>query len=327
MDGVDHLLERVLRGVDKEMTRRSYEARLRKAVEYTGAKSVKHLVLNPDAHYRALQVHYPSVSSRKSVLTAVLAVFKFAPDLKERHEAAYQGWTTRHRSLTVLVESDAKQSMPNERQLAKYVSFDDVRAKLKELSRADDAHATLHDSMRLCLLGMLVHLKPKRADFGSLRVYRNKDPGKSDENYIVLHRKETGAPSYLVLNKYKTADKFNRLEEEFPPQLHSIVRTSLRRYPRQYVFHDRDEQSYSNAAYGKYFTRTFKSLFGKEMGVSLWRHVYITERLDPRKQSLLEQEDTARLMGHSKSMQDRYRFKSFKVQGAGGQRTYECRAT
>jgi hypothetical protein len=58
-----------------------------------------------------------------------------------------------------------------------------------------------------------------------------------------------------------------------------------------------------NASYGTFASRTFDELFGKNMGVSLWRHVHTNQRVDYNKESTQELKRNARLMGHSLQQQ------------------------
>ena len=325
MKNEDEILE-ALGKIENESTRKSYVTRIRTALKYTKAKDTKDMVTNVDKYYPILARHYPTMNSLKSLLTTMMAVYRYEPRLKETHEEEYQKLLEYHKDLSEKIDAEEKQSLPTERQMANYVSFNEVRSKLKEMLRGGDIHAKLQESMQTCLLGMMVYLRPKRADYGSLRVYRGEDPNVSDENYVVIHKDSD--PSYIVLNHYKTSEKYKRMEEEFDERLNSIIRASLRRHPRSYVFQDRGGSPYTNASYGKYFTRTCKALFGREMGVSLWRHVYITERIDPKKKSLQEQEEDARLMLHSKTLQDRYRFKVQSSNSSSSdekkRKTYEC---
>jgi integrase len=98
------------------------------------------------------------------------------------------------------------------------------------------------------------------------------------------------------------------LEEPLPRELVDILEKSLKELPRHHVFgfyNDKKEfvPYHRNNAYSKFFMNTCKKLFGKPMGPSLWRHMYVSENLNPSEISFEEHERVAKLMGHSTGMQ------------------------
>ena len=78
-----------------------------------------------------------------------------------------------------------------------------VESKYEELKRRG-YHDTLKHSMQFTLLSVITHIRPKRADLGAVEIYRDEDPRKTDQNYIVLRNPKEGG-SYLVMNMYKTS--------------------------------------------------------------------------------------------------------------------------
>jgi hypothetical protein len=64
----------------------------------------------------------------------------------------------------------------------------------------------------------------------------------------------------------------------------------------------------SNNTYSVFVKHTFEELFGRSTGVSLLRHIYITEKLDFDDMTIQEQEDEAKLMLHTSGLQRRYKW-------------------
>ena len=64
----------------------------------------------------------------------------------------------------------------------------------------------------------------------------------------------------------------------------------------------------SNDTYGSFVQRTFEQLFGRGTGVSLLRHIYISEKLDFDNMTLEEQDEEARLMLHTSGLQKQYKW-------------------
>jgi hypothetical protein len=152
---------------------------------------------------------------------------------------------------------------------------------------------------------VVLHLKPKRADLGSVKIYYDKNPNKTDENYIVLRSRGS---SFLVMNVYKTNKFYHTVEEDLPRELTDDLQTSLRRHPRDYLFVSSEEKPMGNNTYSKWVQKIFLDLFGKSSGVGIIRHAFISEKLNISDMTLAEREDVARKMQHSTSLQDQYRF-------------------
>jgi hypothetical protein len=206
-----------------------------------------------------------------------------------------------------LIETDAKKNKIKEKQKEKYVSTEEVNLKRMEMKKGDP-HGDKIVTQQYVLLTLLCDITPKRSDLGRLRVYRGDDPGIKTENYIVLRDSKSGLESYLVMNVYKTAKTFGRMEEELADETVKVLKESLRRFPRTYVFVGHNGRPYdTNAAYGKFVERTFLELFGKATGTSLWRHIFISEKVkaDASEDKL---EEIANKMLHGVNQQRRYRF-------------------
>lgn len=130
-----------------------------------------------------------------------------------------------------------------------------------------------------------VYFPPRRSEWCSVkfRNYANTD------NYIDIERKK------FVLNQYKTAKFYGRIEIDIPEDL----MTHLNHYfevvrPRgDYLLSTEKGTPVSNAR----LTTILNDIFGKKVGTSMLRHIYKTSRnMDmPTVQKLL---DEARQMGH-----------------------------
>jgi hypothetical protein len=298
----------------------NYIARLKKIMTFPEVKeagaTLKKVLKHPDVFYPVVQNHYPNINTRKNVMTAIMAVFKFDKDYAARHEDAFREWKRLHENMTSLQEVKVKQNEPSERQKANYTSFEDIKLKHIEVKKSGDPHATLKTSQQYLLLTILLDITPKRSDLGRLRIYKDRDPNNSKENYLVLKNKFDTDASYLVLNKYKTAKTYGRVEEDIADATAVILRESLRRHPREYVFVDKHGVPYStNDAYGKFVVRTFMDLFGKQMGTSLIRHAFVKEKVDPKSMSQEELEEIALKMLHSTKLQAQYNFVEKQAKG------------
>jgi len=285
-------------------TRENYAARIRGLIAKLKVKTLLEVLINPEAMYPQIQKLYTSLTTRKNVLTVLLVMFREDKELQEDHKEAYAKWKKLHDDLTKLQVAKVKRSEPEAKQVEKYTSYEEIEAKYEELKKRG-FHDTERHSIQYLLLSMLVHLRPKRADLGAIAIYREKDPRKTDANYVVLRTKGT---SYLVMNMYKTSKYYQTVEEDLPEGLVKDIQTSLNRWPRDYLFRKDDGEPMSNNTYSVFVKTTFEQLFGRATGVSLLRHIYITEKLNFDDMTLEEQDEEAKLMLHTSGLQRQYKW-------------------
>ncbi len=285
-------------------TLNEYKKRIKALKAHLGDAELHTILLDPDLYYPQIKSAYESLTTRKNILTLILALFRADEGLMKDSAEAQKKWKKFHEDLSRLQEAKIKRSEPEAKQVEKYTSYEEITAKYEELKRRG-YHDTERHSIQYLLLSILVHLRPKRADLGAVRIYKEKDPRRTDENYIVLRAK--GA-SYLVMNVFKTSKYYQTVEEELTEGLKRDVQTSLARWPRDFLFRKDDGEPMSNNTYSVFVKKTFEEFFGRATGVSLLRHIYITEKLDFDDMTLEEQEAEAKLMLHTSGLQRKYKW-------------------
>jgi hypothetical protein len=299
-----------LRTFSNEKTRLNYIIRLKGMIQKIGAAGVLEVVKNPDTWYPKIQAAYPSLTTRKNLITAMLVLFREDDELSKQKDLRLR-WKKWHEDLSRHEDARIRRSEPAEKQIAKYTSFEEIEAKYAALKDAGP-HKTRQDSLQYVLLSVIVHLRPKRADLGSVEIFK-KDPNRTDINYIVLRAPKEGS-SFLSMNLYKTSKHYKKIEEELPAGLARDISVSIERWPRDYLFVKDAEkprggkEPMNNTTYAAFVQRTFEHLFGRGTGVSLLRHIYISEKLNFDNMTLEEQEDEARLMLHTSGLQRQYKW-------------------
>lgn len=290
-------------------TRNNYCARLEKLKEVCGGnnKSIVDIILDPEQSYACMKERYANISTRKNAITVVLALFKHSEQLRNLLGAEKVArWKKYHDDMVSFQDASYKKNLPTDKQFSKYTTLNEMKAKYKELKAAPDPHSTLQNSQWLVFLSMCVSFPPKRADYGNMRIYMDRDPRKKDENYVVL-RRDKNAISYMVFNLYKTAGIYETVTEDLPLQTYTDVMDSVRRWPRTHLFVNRfGKPMKENNAFSKYVTRMFEALFGRSTGVTMLRHIYITEKVDFNNMSDEQLEDISRQMMHSTTLQRKY---------------------
>ena len=294
------------RAYPNEKTRDNYLSRLRN-LQKKFTVPLTRMLEDPDTHYTVIQEAYPSITTRKNMLTTILVIFREDEELRTKHAEAGARWKKLHDDLAKHQDAKIRRSEPEDKQIEKYTSYEEIEKKYRELAKGTP-HTSERNSMQFMLLSILVHLRPKRADLGAVRIIRGSDPQQKDQNYIVL-RKPAAGSSYLVMNMYKTSKHYRTVEEEMPAALVRDLETSLKRWPREFLFRKDDgEPMTKNNTYSRFVMTTFEDMFGRSTGVSLLRHIYISEKLELDNMTIEEQDAEAKLMLHTSGLQRQYKW-------------------
>lgn len=263
-----------------------------------------HILTHPRKYYPIVKrVYDDEVLTIKNIVTLILAIIKYA-ELKCQLESPYKKWLSYHQELCDQEAERYNKNLPSDKQRANYVTLQELNEAVAKFA-SESPHATRRSSLQFCLLNMYLHIRPKRADFGDVRVYVSTDPNRKDRNYVVLD----GDKSFFVMNKYnKTQRDGIPIVEHFGNDLATVFRDSLRAHPRKHLFVGNDNQPFKTSnAFSKFVTATFKKHLGKSTGVSLLRHMYINEKVDLNKLSIEEKDAIATAMGHTRLQQEQYK--------------------
>jgi len=284
-------------------TRNNYKTRLTSLlnkVDIEHKHEVLYLLAHPRKYFPLVEERYNhKISTVKNVLTFILSLFKYA-SLKCKFERSYNKWKEFHEEYSNKEQEIYDNNVPSESQQAKYISFKEMREKIQTIK---SPHATLRASLEYCLMNMYLEIIPKRADFGQIRVY-SKDKQKTDRNYLVLGDNE----SYFVLNHYNKTQKDEPIIEPVNDRLASIFKASMKQYPRKYLYVGIDGEAFRSAnSYAKFVVGTYKKYFKKPIGVSMLRHIYISDKVDFNKLSVKEKDHIASSMAHSRKQQEQYK--------------------
>jgi len=236
--------------------------------------------------------------SLKNLLTAILSYYKGPDGLTPCDLQPYHlKYLKYFRELKEQVESFYDKNQPTEKQKEGVLKWEDVLKKREELGEKE------FGSKKHLLLSMYTYIPPLRQDFNEVKIV-SRAPRKSVGNYLVLGENV----SKLVLNEYKSASHYGKFETELPKELVKIIRDSLKKNPRRYLFTDLEGKPYKEAnSFTVFSNRALKEVFGNMcVSVSMLRHSYISS-LDFNNLTEGEKKEIAGSMAHSVSQQGRYR--------------------
>ena len=119
----------------KETTRNNYIHRMNKLLEVCNTTSLRAIIEHPDTYYPSIRDKYPNISTRKNVLTLILAFYKHDPSLQTVFSTAHKRWLKLHDDLDGFQSSKYSKNLPDMKQIAKYTPMEELRAKYNDLAK------------------------------------------------------------------------------------------------------------------------------------------------------------------------------------------------
>jgi hypothetical protein len=252
---------------------------------------------------------------KEGIMTAILSIFIHHKDgsgtLRDTQPELFARWMEVKQTIQAPITKKYQSNQPTERQQDGYIPFDQV------CSLRDGLPVGGQDRL---LLAMYTEIPPVRSDFHSTRVM---SPLEAEDfkmtphlpcNFIVISVSASGSSassdtSYLVLEKYKTVNKYGTKHITLPQTLVLEITASLMANPRNYLFVGNDGQPFDKEnSFTQWANRALKRMFqNTKISLTMLRHIYISRRdLNLETMSGLEQDEIAQVMGHSLDTQRKY---------------------
>lgn len=267
-------------------------------------KPLDHILSHATESINTLFLKIPELQTQKAYISAMMALFKYQPELKRAHQKSHGKWVEYAIKINDQVAERYANGAATQRQEQAYIPWQEVLRKLDELSTTEYA------SKRHLLLAMYVLEEPKRQDYGNVQFIMDSSPLSTPtipptQNCIRLTKDGRGT---LVLANYKTQKKYGTLEFLLKPELMRIILTNLRAHPRKYLFESQKNTPYSDDAFIKFTSRTLHSLFApKPVTVTTLRHSLIKYMYE-KGMTHKEREELSKRMCHGIAMQSAYSF-------------------
>jgi hypothetical protein len=183
--------------------------------------------------------------------------------------------------------------------------------KIKEALKTECAKFSAHKHispaeydclLKYVVLSLYTDIQPRRnQDYMDMYVVKKwSDDLPKDRNYL----DNSKTPTQFVFNKYKTAKKYGEQKVDIPNTEEAPLGSAIQMYFKHHpllnaktkeakflVAHDGSPLSSVNA-----ITRVLNKIFGKKIGSSMLRHIYITGKYGDLKSEMAKDADA---MGHS----------------------------
>ena len=162
-----------------------------------------------------------------------------------------------------------------------------------------------NELLKLVVLSLYTIIPPRRnSDYQNMHIIKNNIVDDKTKNYLVYNDK------IFIFNQYKTQKKFGTQEEDIPENLMTIINYYLKFHPKiNGKINNKTNEPFLVYYDGKPFslvnsiTRILNSIFDKNLGSSLIRHIYLSNKYQD---VVEEQKKDAKAMAHSVSMQQDY---------------------
>jgi len=183
---------------------------------------------------------------------------------------------------------------------------DGLEAEVNALKKVKTLSEPQYEKYLMYLLVSLYTYIPPRRNMDYAKMYVVKKEGDdATKNYLVLSKKQ------FVFNIYKTSGVYGKQVVDIPDTLMAVINTFLKRHPNMKRIGTklnpeakllvRLDNSHIHEING--ITRLLNKAFGKKIGASALRHIYLSDKYGD---SVEEKKKDAAAMAHSLSEQNEY---------------------
>ena len=274
-----------------EKSRQTYRVNIGGALRVTGAPSIHELLTSPQKYVPILEKAVANENTRVSYYIAIVK-FMSAGSIKWEDKPTYNAWYGAMMQVRKQRNERLNRNEPTERQKETDYSWAQIQKVLASYPKESPEHL---------LLAMYVLIPPRRQqDYAALRVYTDpKEIPLLDHNHMHLAHPKHGP--YMYLNDFKTVKMMGPFfNKEIPAELVNVIRLSLKKQPRDYLFETPKGVPYSSGpTFAAYSNGVLKKMFrNPKMSVNALRHAHATELNNRPGVTFAERSRTARKMGH-----------------------------
>jgi len=265
---------------------------------------------NYDTIHSSLEKFAPA--TQRNYITAIVSTLSLFKD-KATYKKTYKYWYDK--MMESKDKSDKEPNTKSEKQDENWITWEQVQEIKKAMAKSisenvSGRHITpsAYDTLlRFIVLSLYTDVAPRRnQDYMDMYVVKKWDAEMpKDKNYLDLATKQ------FIFNKYKTAKTYGEQKEPIPDTdekpLLKAIELFLKYHPlnkpkvkefKLLVAHDGSPLNSVNA-----ITRMLNKVFGKKVGSSMLRHIYLSGKYG---NELEEMKKDAEAMGHSVNQQKEY---------------------
>ena len=247
-------------------------------------------------------------STQKTLVSSLASVLSLEKD-KGGYKKAYKFYYDKMMSKA----KEAKEVDTSEKttkQEENWLTWDEVKKRYTELkdATANIKKPSTDDLLSLLVLGLYVEVPPRRnQDYLHMKVIKTRADKFAtplntfkDDNFLVIRK---GVPVEFVFNKYKTSKTYGTQTISIPTELSEIIKRYVKAHPenKSKEFHLLVGADGTHITADNSITRILNRVFGKNVGSSMLRHIYLSSKYDVTTMS-----NDAEAMAHSLNQQKEY---------------------
>lgn len=306
---------------DKKVAESTANGYIKSLYALNGKKSFKNLsFLKDTAKVDELISGYAESTQRAllATVTSVLSLYKDKTGFKKVYQHFYDKMM--ERSKEARSASEGKEANhKTEKQAKNWIQWSEVEEKKKELQESVNALSSKksvdvgqYDKLlQHLILSLYTDIPPRRnQDYLNMYIVKSwNDKMPTDKNYLDMANKK------LVFNVYKTAKKYGAQTQDIPESLWASLQQFLKHHPLWKGVAKRKsepvkllvQQNGEPLVAVNAITRLLNKVFGKKVGSSLLRHIYVSEKYG---NTLENMKADAEAMGHSVGEQQKVYIKT-----------------
>ena len=249
-------------------------------------------------------------NTKRGFLISIVSALSLDKKHKKLYDTYYKLMMDKNKELKAVEASGEK----TETQQKNWITWDEVGTKMKDLedkvnSFSKEINAHQYDILlQEIILALYYYKAPRRNEYQKMNLVKTITGQPDTLNYLDYDKKQ------FVFNVFKTARKEGQVKEDIPPELFAIIQKYLKYHPLVkgkitkatnvpfLVYHDGKPLSQINA-----ITRVLNKIFGKAVGSSMLRSIYLTSKYGNIKEEMRED---SKAMSHSVQTQQNNYVKS-----------------
>jgi len=229
---------------------------------------------------------------KESYLTSIMSLFIHNEELREKNKKLFEKWKEIQKQIKKPIEKKYNSNKPTERQKEALIDFD----KLIEIKNSLPI-----GSLERLLFCMYIIIPPVRADYYKTILYDNDEIPDNTNNYI-----QNGV---LYLHNFKTSEIYKEIKTILPKELKQEIEFSLKKFPRNYLFINKQKKPFKRNSFTKWSNSILKKYVNKNFSLTMFRHIYISKKIDLNNMNGSERKKISSKMAHSNNMQLNYLWK------------------
>lgn len=286
----------------KEVSKNSYIFQINDFVQSVQAQNIHDLITHPKKYNKKLKNIDRELNTKHTFLGAVYSLLKHT-NMKNIYPRLDLTWKNEGKYIVDQFHSQIMSNVPTEKQQLSNYPWNTV------LQIRD---ALPYGSIDHLILSLYTYVPPRRQwDYYKLKVYNDpKTSPQLDHNHLHTYS-ESKNTSYIFLNEYKTSNYYhNFMNTDIPSEFLNVIKASLQKYPREYLFQKENGQPYDNTnSFQKRINRRLKNIFNNDqVTVNSLRHSFSTLLKTIPDLPLSEWECYAKKMGNSVLQVQQYSF-------------------